>query len=492
MGWVSVRYGVGFVGLDLGPESLNPSPRVPVYPSGGFAELQRVPFLLGAGPFTGQLNSTASGQVQAAQYPSQFPPYGPGSAQVQAAQYPSQFPPYGPGSGQVQTAQYLSQFPPYGSGSGQVQTTQYPQQFPPYGPGLGPTPTTQGPPQPALPSTGQDQLQVMQCQQQLAGCHLEPNQGQRSLQSNVFQSLPRVDSTSLALEHGGLKSDLPESWRSMEADAGLAPREAGQPQFSRETPAFGGDHQGGSGSGCGSNEGPARRAGDPQHFFIGDVADTVCKTQASAPGGSRPQQALGADKDEEGPKTPRTPIIKPKIIRYDCTPGGTEIRPPAGTPPCTPPGPCSTATVCPTTPQKPRPSLVDPLPATQVPPMPQVGIQDGWPSGHRISPPPPVPPGLGSGGYGSGLSSGFGVSSMTPLGLNHGLGVPPPPPPLPVPEVLGRIEEPSRYVQALPKLEDYTPEQGAVRGLDRDYHTSHWIPHCKCVQLVGGDFEAGA
>ena len=94
--------------------------------------------------------------------------------------------------------------------------------------------------------------------------------------------------------------------------------------------------------------------------------------------------------------------------------------------------------------------------------MPQVGIQDGWPSGHRISPPPPVPPGLGSGGYGSGLSSGFGVSSMTPLGLNHGLGVPPPPPPLPVPEVLGRIEEPSRYVQALPKLEDYTPEQGAV------------------------------
>ena len=94
--------------------------------------------------------------------------------------------------------------------------------------------------------------------------------------------------------------------------------------------------------------------------------------------------------------------------------------------------------------------------------MPQVGIQDGWPSDHRISPPPPVPPGLGSGGYGSGLSSGFGVSSMTPLGLNHGLGVPPPPPPLPVPEVLGRIEEPSRYVQALPKLEDYTPEQGAV------------------------------
>ena len=108
----------------------------------------------------------------------------------------------------------------------------------------------------------------------------------------------------------------------MEADAGLAPREAGQPQFSRETPAFGGNHQGGSGSGCGSNEGPARRAGDPQHFFIGDVADTVCKTQASALGGSRPQQALGADKDEEGPKTPRTPIIKPKIIRYDCTPGG--------------------------------------------------------------------------------------------------------------------------------------------------------------------------
>ena len=222
-------YGVGFVGLDLGPESLNPSPRF-----GGSAELQRVPSLLGAGPFTGQLNSTASGQVQAAQYPSQFPPYGPGS-------------------GQVQTAQYLSQFPPYG-------------------PGLGPTPTTQGPPQPALPSTGQDQLQVMQCQQQLAGCHLEPNQGQRSLQSNVFQSLPRVDSTSLALEHGGLKSDLPESRRSMEADAGLAPREAGQPQFSR------------SGSGCGSNEGPARRAGDPQHFFIGDVADTVCKTQASAQG----------------------------------------------------------------------------------------------------------------------------------------------------------------------------------------------------------------
>ena len=83
---------------------------------------------------------------------------------------------------------------------------------------------------------------------------------------------------------------------------------------------------------------------------------------------------------------------------------------------------------------------------------------------------------------------------MTPLGLNHGLGVPPPPPPLPVPEVLGRIEEPSRYVQALPKLEDYTPEQGAVifGGLDRDYHTSDWIPHCKCVQLVGGDFEAGA
>ena len=213
-------YGVGFVGLDLGPESLNPSPRVPMYPSEGPAELQRVPSLLGAGPFTGQLNSTASGQVQAAQYPSQFPPYGPGSAQVQAAQYPSQFPPYGPGSGQVQTAQYLSQFPPYGSGSGQVQTTQYPQQFPPFGPGLGPTPTTQGPPQPALPSTGQDQLQVMQCQQQLADCHLEPNQGQRSLQSNVFQSLPRVDSTSLALEHGGLKSDLPESRRSMEADAG--------------------------------------------------------------------------------------------------------------------------------------------------------------------------------------------------------------------------------------------------------------------------------
>ena len=51
---------------------------------------------------------------------------------------------------------------------------------------------------------------------------------------------------------------------------------------------------------------------------------------------------------------------------------------------------------------------------------------------------------------------------MTFLGLNHGLGVPPPPPPLPVPEVLGRIEEPSHYVQALPKLEDYTPEQGAV------------------------------
>ena len=89
-------------------------------------------------------------------------------------------------------------------------------------------------------------------------------------------------------------------------------------------------------------------------------------------------------------------------------------------------------------------------------PCPQVGIQDGWPSGHRISPPPPVPPGLGSGCYGSGLSSGIGVSSMTPLGLNHGLGVPPPPPPLPVPEVSGRIEEPSRYVQALPKLEEYS------------------------------------
>ena len=42
------------------------------------------------------------------------------------------------------------------------------------------------------------------------------------------------------------------------------------------------------------------------------------------------------------------------------------------------------------------------------------------------------------------------------------LGVPPPPLSLPASELTGRIEEPSRYVQALPKLEDYSPEQGAV------------------------------
>ena len=287
-------YGVGFVGLDLGPESLNPSPRAPVYPSRRAAT---------CAVLAARLQDSSTPLLQVTFRPRSILRSFHHMAQVQLRFRPRSI---------LRSFHHMAQ----------VQVRFRPRSI------------------------------------FRSFHHLEPNQGQRSLQSNVFQSLPRVDSTSLALEHGGLKSDLPESRRPMEADAGLAPRKAGQPQFSRETPAFGGNHQGGSGSGCGSNEGPARRAGDPQHFFIGDVADTVCKTQASAAGGSRPQQALGADKDEEGPKTPRprTPIIKPKIIRYDCTPGN---RNQASC--CWDSAMHASRTlfhVCLTTPQKPRPSLV--------------------------------------------------------------------------------------------------------------------------------------
>ena len=85
--------------------------------------------------------------------------------------------------------------------------------------------------------------------------------------------------------------------------------------------------------------------------------------------------------------------------------------------------------------------------------------QGSWPT--STAPPPPMP--MGSlPGLGRHVTSSMGSALLGPtLSL-----------PAPGSQVLGatvpgvssssRVEEPSRYIQSLPKLEEYTPDQGAV------------------------------
>ena len=138
------------------------------------------------------------------------------------------------------------------------------------------------------------------------------------------------------------------------------------------------------------------------------------------------------------------------IIRYDCTPGGTEIRPPACTPPVTPPpgrnttpGGTSIPPGAPPVDRIDQSSFQDAL----APPIPDYF----WPGDVPMSIPPSMFP-----AFMPNWSSVQGVAGIWPYGP---LPVPPPPPPpTEVPQPGVRSEEPSRYVQ----LEDYSPEQGAV------------------------------
>ncbi|OLQ03927.1 Copia protein [Symbiodinium microadriaticum] len=127
---------------------------------------------------------------------------------------------------------------------------------------------------------------------------------------------------------------------------------------------------------------------------------------AAASGGDTILMGLS---NAERPVTP----VRPRIVRYPLTPGGSEIKPPDSDPPRTPP------------PVLRVPSLSPPRP----PPLPNFPVEE--------------------------IPATRGVRSVTP-----------PPavfrPPVPTLPFSAKSEEPSRYVQALPKLEDYTPDQGAV------------------------------
>ena len=154
----------------------------------------------------------------------------------------------------------------------------------------------------------------------------------------------------------------------------------------------------------------ASQQGHPQHFFIGEPAP------CSPPGLEGPTTAVsGGDTILVGLSNAERPVtpVRPRIVRYPLTPGGSEIKPPDSDPPRTPP------------PALRVPSLSPPRP----PPLPNFPVEE--------------------------IPATRGVRSVTP-----------PPavfrPPVPTLPFSAKSEEPSRYVQALPKLEDYTPDQGAV------------------------------
>ncbi|CAE7489027.1 GIP [Symbiodinium sp. KB8] len=147
------------------------------------------------------------------------------------------------------------------------------------------------------------------------------------------------------------------------------------------------------------------RRDDGSQASFHSAASQQGPTMTAAGGGA----VLG---DPPGAERPVTPV-KPRIVRYPLTPGGSEIRPPDSDPPRTPP---------------PVPRVPSPSPP-RAPPMLNLPVEE--------------------------ISVTRGVRSSTP-----------PPavfrPPVPALPFSAKSEEPSRYVQALPKLEDYTPDQGAV------------------------------
>ena len=267
--------------------------------------------------------------------------------------------------------------------------------------------------------------------------------------------------------------------------------------------------------------GPPPKTG-PQHFYIGDAPSalvqeaptvTVPKTFGGAVEGSAqraPAKARGMMLAEQEFLSP----IRPTIVRYPLTPGGTEIRPPATTPPATP---VTTGKATPPTfgsgegvrsdmdsvwmigvpPPPPLPDFASAsAQASGTHVRPQTGLSVGevsvtvpapplsaftsttsgddpgapasgsfaWSSGMLVPPPPPIP---------SCPTTGTPMPFSTGLGATYAST----PPGAPTPFYQGfsapgvaasgmatasKVEEPSRYIQSLPKLEEYTPDQGAV------------------------------
>ena len=251
----------------------------------------------------------------------------------------------------------------------------------------------------------------------------------------------------------------------------------------------------------------------PQHFYIGDApglparhgqglfreVSAVLERDIPTTGSKGTIASSGCPEEFPSP-------VRPNIVRYPATPGGTEIRPPATTPPITPV-------------------------ATRKQTPPSFGLQDFsryseegfWMTG--VPPPPPLPD-FASASAQASQTVGFGVGlnttsaqggapvvplplppplsaqvqgqaprgtprhstlypasaaqasgSQAPADLYFGASIAPPPPPPAASGFSGttasglsssggtgsqRVEEPSRYIQSLPKLEEYTPDQGAV------------------------------
>ena len=178
----------------------------------------------------------------------------------------------------------------------------------------------------------------------------------------------------------------------------------------------------------------ASQQGQPQHFFIGEPAP-CCPPGLEGPATSvSGGGAIVVEPPEaERPVTP----VKPRIVRYPLTPGGSEIRPPDSDPPRTPP-----------------PMLRVPSPSPpRAPPLPNFPVEE--------------------------ISAARGVRSSTP-----------PPtvfrPPVPALPFSAKSEEPSWYVQALPKLEEEhaRPRSSNLRRLAGYYNSGDRLPHPWCCYLV--------
>ena len=239
----------------------------------------------------------------------------------------------------------------------------------------------------------------------------------------------------------------------------------------------------------------------PQHFYIGDLPfrsgpeAVLHEPQMSQDDGAYVGFSKGPSK-AAGVVCPR-----PKIVRYPVTPGGTEIRPPPTTPPLTP-----TVKRSHTPPSfgpqeilgyshegfwmsgvPPPPPLPD-FASVNTQASPVAGISPGSCMGAPIAPPPPPPRAIAGNVYTStptsslpslqpfslhsapasvagaqgppGLGLGSSASSLYAAQAYQGTQASSTPPA--VAPSGAKVEEPSRYIQSLPKLEEYTPEQGAV------------------------------
>ena len=99
----------------------------------------------------------------------------------------------------------------------------------------------------------------------------------------------------------------------------------------------------------------ASQQGRPQHFFIGEPAPCSPPGLAAVSGGDTILVGLS---NAERPVTP----VRPRIVRYPLTPGGSEIKPPDSDPPRTPPPALRVPSLSP-----PRPPPLPNFPVKEIP-----------------------------------------------------------------------------------------------------------------------------